>query len=213
MFFPPKHVAHIISSPTMLKTSSHLEQGAGTYYSGTQAWNYRVCVSVSPPQSACVCVFAFAHRNRVGNYIGTNQMKTLFIWCFSLSYQSLTGYQRGWWIVFSIWDVGKKRGGRLPSPSLQCRTTVLWVGCSIPPVLKKKRIFTSSVMVSQSAHLAIHPHEQTSESLINFWIINLWPLFGKSWAYVESLFSHCIHSNAFLWSTEHSLQVSDILLL
>lgn len=37
VFPPEKHVAHIISSPTTLKTSSHLEQGAGTYYSGTQA--------------------------------------------------------------------------------------------------------------------------------------------------------------------------------
>lgn len=52
-------MAHIISSPTTLKTLSHLEQGAGTYYSGTQAWNYRVCVSVSQPQkSECVLVCA-----------------------------------------------------------------------------------------------------------------------------------------------------------
>lgn len=108
LFLPPKHVAHIISSPTTLKTWSHLEQGAGTYYSGTQAWNYRICVCREPAKCvpSCLCT-SLAHRNQVGNYSRSNLMKTLFIWCYSLSYQSVTGYQTGWWIVFPLEKQGE----------------------------------------------------------------------------------------------------------
>lgn len=66
LFFLLKHVAHIISSPTTLKTLSHLEQRVGTYYSGTQAWNYRVCVSVSPPQSVCILICVYLLPTKVG---------------------------------------------------------------------------------------------------------------------------------------------------
>lgn len=149
-------MAHIISSPTPLKTLSHLEQGAGTYYSGTQAWNYRVCVSVSSPQSVCMCSClcdSLADRNRVGNYSGTNLMKTLFIWCYSLSYQSLTGYQRGWWIVFPSERWGRR--GRDVCLLPLCRVSHHFTLSRLQHAAsnkKKKIMFKSSVVVSQSVH-------------------------------------------------------------
>lgn len=160
-------MAHIISSPTRLKTLSHLEQGVETYYSGTQAWNYRVRVSVSSLQSvrSCLCT-RHADRNRVCNYSGTNLMKTLFIWCYALSYQCLTGYQRGWWIVFpSERHRGTGRDARLLLQHVAGASKANF------------QMITSGQLFSL---FDIHPHQ---ESLINFWIINLWPF---SW-WVTSL--------------------------
>lgn len=121
-FLPEKHVAHIISSPTRLKTRRPSGAGSGDIllrHTGMKL--QRLCVCLVPTKCASVCVRACvcapallfvsgprADRNRVGNYSGTNLMKTLFIWCYSLSYQSLTGYQGGWWIVFP----SERRRGR-----------------------------------------------------------------------------------------------------
>lgn len=106
---------------------------------------------------------------------------------------------------FSIWEAGKMREGSLPSPSLQCVAPLsrLEHGVSV----QKNDI----QIISNGQPLSIHPHEETSESLINFWIINSWPLFGKSWEMLMGsfFFSHWIHSNTFLQSNEHSFWVSD----
>lgn len=119
LFFLSKHVAHIISSPTRLKTRRPSGAGSGGHI--TQAHRHEIAASVCLPRRRKMCVRACVHaralvcdapphadRNRVGNYSGTNLMKTLFIWCYSLSHQSVTGYQAGWWIVFP----SERRRGR-----------------------------------------------------------------------------------------------------
>lgn len=105
----------------------------------TQAHRHEITASVclSHPHKVCVCFCLcapLADRNRVGNYSGTNLMKTLFIWCYSLSYQFLTGYQRGWWIVFPSERKGR-RGRDVFLLPLFC--VLLWVGCSTQWVFKK----------------------------------------------------------------------------
>lgn len=113
VFFPPKN-----TWPTSLVPPQRLRRRAiWSREQGhiTQAHRHEITASVCLSHTLKVCVFlrtSLAHRNRVGNYSGTNLMKTLFIWCYSLSYQSLTGYQRGWWIVFPS-EMQERRGRRI----------------------------------------------------------------------------------------------------
>lgn len=166
----------------------------------TQAHRHEITASVclSHPHKVCVCSCLFsplADRNRVGNYGGTNLMKTLFIWCSSLSYHSLTGYQGGWWIVF-------------PSER-QWRGDV----CFLPPCCVLHHSARSSLQHAVCVHnpdveMISSGQSETSESWINFWIINLWPLAGKPRACGESVFSLFNHSDVFLQTT---VQISTFL--
>lgn len=209
VFFPPKN-----TWPTSLVPPQRLRRRAiWSREQGhiTQAHRHEITASVCLSHTLKVCVFlrtSLAHRNRVGNYSGTNLMKTLFIWCYSLSYQSLTGYQRGWWIVFPS-EMQERRGRRIffffffSLSAVSC-TTLLKIGCSMHWVLRKKNgIISYGQPVSSFFFFffsPILPHEETSESLINFWIINLWPLFGMWRAYGESLFRHRIHGCIEHWA-------------
>lgn len=103
LFFPQKN-----TWPTSLAPPQGLRRWAiwsREWGHITQAHRHEITASacLSHPYKVRLCSCLCTHhadRNQVGNYSGSNLTKTLFIWCSTLSYQSLTGYQRGWWIVF-----------------------------------------------------------------------------------------------------------------
>lgn len=188
-------MAHIISSPTTLKTSSHLEQGAGTYYSGTQAWNYRVCVSVSPSyRSVCSCLCVCLSPTEIGLAI-----IVLPIWWKHYSFDVILYHISLWQAIREGDELFFHLRGRETERDalllLLCWGLLrsLWDAASVH---KTDIQMISSGQPGRS--FALHRHEETSESLINFRIINLWPLVDESWACRESLFNLWIHTNVFV---------------
>lgn len=170
----------------------------------------RLCVCLTPTKCVCVLVCAGLSPTEIGLAI-----IVVPIWWKHYSFDVILYHISLWQAIregdelfFHLRGREDEGGTFAFSLSAACCTTLLRVLQHAASVHKTDIQMSSSGQPVCS--FSIHPHEETSESLINFWIINLRPLVGKSWTCGESLFSHWIHSNAFLQSTEHSFWVSHI---
>lgn len=202
-------MAHIISSPTRLKTRRPSGAGSGDIllrHTGMKL--QRLCVCLVPTKCASVCVRACVRpRSCLWAAPALTEIGSAIIvvpiWWKHYSFDVIL-YRISLWQAIREGDelFFRPRGGEEEGERKREGGSLLF-GAAVRNTGARR----DQAVVSLSSFFT-HPHEETSESLINFRIINLWPFWiGESWACGESLSSLWIYTNAFLQRTEQSFWV------